>query len=258
MTTDVRTNTGNRVRMDPMRKAAFFGGGLYLITFLASIPALALKSPVLDHVDFILGHGSTTSVMWAGVLDLVTGLAGIGTAVALYPVTRRFGQSAAIGFLASRVLEASIIFMGVVSLLAIVTLRHDVTGTTGADAASLVIAGRSLVAVHNWTFLVGPGLVAGVNGLFLASVMFRSRLVPRIIPIVGLIGAPLIIISATGTIFGLWDQVSRAAVPLGFPIALWEFSLGTWMLVKGFKTVGTTLPPTAAPELELALALASV
>jgi hypothetical protein len=236
-----------------MRKTAAIAGGLYLLTFLASIPALALKGPVLDHTDFILGHGSTTSVLWAGVLDLVTGLAGIGTAVALYPVIRRFGQGGAIGFVASRVLEASIIFMGVVSLLSIVTLRHDVTGTAGADTASLVTVGQSLVAVHNWTFLVGPGIIAGVNGLFLASVMYRSRLVPRIIPIVGLVGAPMIILSATGTIFGRWDQISSMGTVLGFPIALWELSLGTWMLVKGFKSVDETTLPTPAPELELAL-----
>jgi len=221
--------------MASMRKTALIAGGLYLITFIASIPALALKGPVLDHVDFILGAGSNASVVWAGFLDVVTALACIGTALALYPVVRRHSETAALGFVASRVLEATIIVVGVVSLFSIVTLRHDLAGAAGTDTASLVTAGHSLVAIHDWTFLLGPGLIPGVNALFLGYVMYRSRLVPRIIPIVGLIGAPIIVASATATMFGAYDQVSTWGGLAAFPIALWEFSLGVWLVVKGFK-----------------------
>jgi hypothetical protein len=221
--------------MDAMRKTALIAGGLYLITFITSIPALALKGPVLHHVNFILGAGSQTSVIWACLLDVACALAGIGTALALYPVARRHSETAALGFVASRVVEATIIVVGVISLLSIVTLRQHVAGASGTDAATLVTTGRSLVAIHNWTFLLGPGLMAGVNGLFLGYVMFKSRLVPRIIPTVGLIGAPIILASATATVFGAFGQTSTWGVLLGFPIALWELSLGVWLVVKGFK-----------------------
>lgn len=246
MNRDARTTATRQGPMDSMRKTALIAGGLYLITFIASIPALALKSPVLDHVDFILGAGSDTSVIWAGLLDVITALAGIGTALALYPVARRHSETAAIGFVASRVVEGTIIVVGVVSLFSVVTLRHDLAGAAGTDTASLVTAGHTLVALHDWTFLLGPGLMAGVNGLFLGYVMYRSRLVPRIIPIVGLIGAPMILLSATATMFGVYDQISGWGALAGFPIALWEFSLGVWLVVKGFKpspiTEEMTLP----------------
>jgi hypothetical protein len=218
-----------------MRKTALIAGGLYLITFITSIPALALKGPVLHHVNFILGAGSVTSIKVAGLLDILCALAGIGTAVALYPMARRHSETAAVGFVASRVVEAAIMVVGVISLFSIVTLRQQGAGAAGTDAATLVTTGRALVAIHNWTFLLGPGVMAGVNGLFLGRVMYKSRLVPRIIPIVGLIGAPLILASATATMFGVYGQTSPWGVVTGFPIALWEFSLGVWLVVKGFK-----------------------
>ncbi len=240
MTTDLRTPATKRSPMDAMRKTALIGGGLYLLTFITSIPALGLKGPARENVNFILGAGSETSVLWAGFLDAVLALGCIGTAVALYPVTRRHSKSAALGFVASRTLEAAIIVVGVISLLSIVTLRQDLGATAGADTASLVTTGQSLVAVHDWTFLFGPGVMAGINALFLGSVMYRSRLVPRLIPTVGLIGAPIILASSTATIFGAYDQVSSWGTLAALPVAAWELSLGIWLVVKGFKPSPTT------------------
>ena len=223
-------------RMNPMRKVALAGGLLYLMTFAASFPQLKLFAEITDDPEgFVMGHGSITPVLWGTWFEIITALAGVGTAVALYPVTRRVSRTAAIGFVTSRVVEAGLILVGVVSVLAVVTLRRDLGDTTGARAEAFRVAGHALVALRQWTFLVGPGIMAGVNGMFLASVMFRSRLVPRIIPTVGLVGAPLILVSSTGTIFGLWDQVSAAGFALGLPIAAWELSLGVWLTVKGFR-----------------------
>jgi hypothetical protein len=235
---------------DSTRKAALVAGILYLITIVASIPALVLKGPVLNNIDFILGNGSTTRVVWAGFLDVVAALACIGTAVVLYPVAKRQSEVAALGFVAARVLEATIIVIGVVSLLSIVTVRQDLTGAAGVDTASLLTTGRSLLAVHDWTFLLGPGLVPGINALCLGFVMYRSRLVPRIIPIVGLIGAPILFASATATIVGIYDQVSPLSAIAAVPVGLWELSLGVWLVLKGFNAspstpgvVATSTPP---------------
>lgn len=217
-----------------MRKVALWGGVLYLITFVFSIPTLGLKEAVLDNADFITsGSGSESSVVWASIFDVICGLAGIGTAVALYPATRRVSRSGAVGFLASRTLEAAVLFVGAISLLSIVTLRQDVAGS--ADPDTLVTVGRSLVAVHDWSFLLGPGVIAAVNALFLATIMYRARLVPRWIPTLGLVGAPLLLVSDLVVAFGGWEQVSGTALLLTLPIAIWEFSLGVYLTVKGFR-----------------------
>ena len=171
---------------------------------------------------------------WGVFIEVILALAGVGTALALYPIVKRQNQAAALGFVTSRLLEGSMIIVGVVSLLTVVTLKHDAHGATGADAAALVATGKSLIAFHNWTFVLGQSLMPGVNALLLGSLLYRSRLVPRIIPTVGLIGAPMLLASVTATIFGVWGQVSPAGFVLGLPVALWELSLGVWLVVKGF------------------------
>jgi Domain of unknown function (DUF4386) len=237
-----------RHRMDAMRKIALAGGVLYLITFAASIPQLKLFASIIDDPEgYVSGRGSNTPLLWGSWLEVITAFAGIGTAVALYPVTRRVSRTAAIGFVTSRVVEAALILVGVVSLLAVSTMRADLAGATGSRADALRVTGHALVELRQWTFLIGPGLVAGINALFLGYAMYRSRLVPRIIPTVGLIGAPLILLSATGTIFGRWDQVSTTGAALALPIAAWEFSLGVWLTVKGFKPAGLAAL-NAAPD----------
>jgi len=237
----MKTIPAKRVPMDSLRKTALIGGGLYLITFISSIPAWFLLAPVLDNPDYILGSGSDTQVLLGCFLDLINAFACIGTAVALYPVVKRQNGSAALGFVTSRVIEAAIIVIGVVSLLTVVTLRQDLAGTAGADAASLVTTGQSLVATRDWTFLLGPDLMAGINALLLGTLMYRSRLVPRVIPLMGLIGAPLLIAASIAIFFGASSLLLIAAIP----VALWEFSLGVYLVVKGFKSCAITAEMTA-------------
>lgn len=121
------------------------------------------------------------------------------------------------------------------SLLSVVTLRQDLGGGAGTDDGSLVTIGQSLVAIRDWTFLLGPSLVPGVNALLLGYLLYRSGLVPRRIPVLGLIGAPLLIASATATLFRSNDPITALAAIATVPIFLWGLSLGVWLVVKGFK-----------------------
>lgn len=234
-TTTSTTTTARRNGTDADRRAALIGGVLYLVTFAASIPTLALKATINDHPGaFVLGAGSTSSVLWAGLMDVVCGLAGIGTAVALYQVAKRYSPMGARGFLASRTLEASMLFAGVLALFAIVTMRHDVAGSAGTDTAATVTVATALAAVHRWAFLLGPGIMPAVSAVFIGTAMRRSRLVPRWMPTLGLIGAPLLVASSVATMFGGHGQVSDTATLCAMPIAVWEFSFGMWLTFKGF------------------------
>jgi len=223
----------NRRAMDSMRRTALVAGVFYLITFISSIPAVFLLDPVLSNPNYIVSAGADTRVIGGAFLDLVNALACIGTAVALFPVVKRQHEGLALGFVTTRMFEAAVIVIGVVSLLTVVTLRQS--GASGSDAASLVTAGRSLVAIRDWTFLLGPSLMPGLNALLLGSLMYQSRLVPRVIPTLGLIGGPLLISSTIGTLFGINESVSVWTAVATLPIFLWELSLGVWMAVKGFN-----------------------
>jgi uncharacterized protein DUF4386 len=234
------TTAAKRVPMDSLRKTALVGGALYVITFATSIPVRLLYGPVRNDPNYILGPGADTQVLFAGLLDVMLALACIGTAVALYPVVKRQNHGVALGFVGSRTLEAAIIVSGVVSLLSVVTLRQ-----AGAGADGLVTA-QALLAQYDWTFLFGPGFMAGVNALLLGSLLYRSGLVPRILPLVGLIGAPILFASDIAVMFGLWEQFSLPANLAVIPIFLWELSLGVYLVVKGFKPSPITAGMTAA------------
>ena len=223
-------------RSSPMRKAALIAGIAYIATFVFSIPVkFGFWADVLAKPDFVLGAGHAGGVPLGALFEVLTALGGVVSAVALYSVARRYSERAALGFVTTRVLEAAMIFAGVLSIMSVYVLRQDVAGTPGADAGALVTTGRALVAMHDWTFLLGPGLMAGLNALLIGSVMYRSRLLPRWIPTLGLIGAPLLLASCAATLFGIWDQISGPSALLTLPIAVWEFSFGVYMTVKGFR-----------------------
>ncbi len=221
-----------------LRKTALTAGVFYLLTFV-SIPTLALYAPVLNDPNYIVGPGPDTAIVFGGILEIIVALACIGTSVALYPVVKRQNEGFALGFIAARVLEASTIFAGVVSLLAVVSLRQ-----TGAGADALV-TGQALVALHD-RFFLGQGLMPVVNAVLLGSLLYQSRLVPRILPLIGFIGAPLLLASNIAAMFGITGQVSQLSALAALPIALWEFSLGIWLVVKGFNPSPITSEPSTA------------
>jgi hypothetical protein len=227
---------------DWTRKNALAAGIFYLITFAASIPALLLIGPVLDDPNYIVSPGSDTRVLVGCLLDAVNALACIGTAVAALPVVRRQNESMAVGFVTSRMFEAAVIMVGVVSLLAVVALRQEAAGRAGTDAASLVTVGQALVAVRDYTFQFGPNISAGINALLFGTLLYRSRLVPRIIPTLGLVGAPFLIAAGVATVLGLIEQGSVWFVGV-IPVAAWELAVGVWMTVKGFRPSPITANP---------------
>jgi hypothetical protein len=229
--------------MDALRKTALVAGVFYLLTFV-SIPTLALYSHVHD-ADYIIGGGSETALIVGGILEIIVALAGIGTAVALYPVLKRQNEGLALGLVASRTLEAASIFVGVASLLSVAALRQD---GVGPDA---LVTGQALVAFYDAMFRISQGFIPAINGVLLGTLLYQSRLVPRALPMLGFVGAALLVVSAAATLFGVWDQVSAMAALTALPIATWEFGLGLRLTFKGFITVAPAAAnaPLATPEL---------
>src|SRR5215212_8878577 len=218
----------------PQQIARVFGV-LYLITFATSIPALfVFYAPVLEDPRYILGAGADNSVQWGAFLEMILIISKIGTAVVLYPILKRQNEILILGYVTARIMESVFIAVGLLSLLTIVTLQQE--ATAGADAASLITAGKSLVALHDWTFLLGPGFMVGVgNGLILGYLMYTSRLVPRGMTVLGLIGGPLIIASGVGVLFGVIEAGGVVQLIATIPEALWELLLGIWPIVRGFN-----------------------
>jgi len=204
---------------------------LFALTFVTSIAGLLLYDPVLNDADYILGAGADTRVQLGALCEIFLAITNIGTAVVLWPIVRR--QSETLSYVASRVVESVIIVVGLISLLSVVTLRDDLA-RAGADAGSLTVAGESLVAIHDWTFLLGPGSCVVVNGLLLGYLFYRSGLVPRQIAILGLIGGPMIFASSIAVLFGAYEQ-DGAHFLFSIPEIAFEFSIAVYCIVKGFR-----------------------
>jgi hypothetical protein len=214
--------------MSSLRQTALAAGILYLLTFV-SIPTLFLYDQVRHNPQYILGPGPDTPVLFGGILEIIVALAGIGTAVALYPVVKRQGEGRALGFVGARTVEGAGILAGVACLLSIVSLRQ-----AGAGADALVI-GQTLATLYDRIFLLSPSLMPALNAFLLGSLLYQSRLVPRVLPMLGFVGAALLVAGDIGVLFGFIGLVSSLAGLLALPIALWEFSLGVYLVVKGFK-----------------------
>lgn len=215
--------------MTSLRKTSLAAGVFYLLTFV-SIPTLGLYGAVRG-ANFIVGPGPDTPVLLGAFLEMVVALAGIGTAVALYPVVKRQNEAFALGFVTSRTLEAATIYAGIVSLMSIVTLRQ-----AGAGAAALVTA-HALAAQYTWNFFFGQSFFAAINAVLLGSLLYQSRLVPRWLPVLGFVGVAMLLASWAATMFGLLGPgtLSPVAAVAALPIAAWEFSLGVYLTFWGFK-----------------------
>jgi hypothetical protein len=236
------------VSLDQKRARVF--GVLYLITFITSIPALALYEPALRHpVAFVAGSGNVNEIYLGAFLELLLIIANIGTAVVIVPIMRRQFEELSIGYVAARIVESTFILVGIVAMLAIATLQQQNAGAAEATVA------YTLAAIKDWTFILGPGFVVGWgNGLILGYMMYRTQLVPRAWTWLGLVGGPLIILTGTIAMFGGGHPSGSLQGLATIPEAAWELFLGIYCTIWGFRreapilqSVGESVPRTEAP-----------
>jgi len=229
----------------PTQRAARIIGAVMLLTFVTSIGGYAAYGSILDDPDWVTDAGSVTAVQIGAMLEVLLVITNIATAIVLFPILRRTHERLALGWVASRIVESTLIAVGVVSLLAVLTLN---TEGVGSDA-SLVASAQAFVAAHDTTFLLGPGFSVAIgNGLLLGYAMLRSGLLPRRLAMIGLAGGTLCLVNATGALFGGWEQMSSTGALLSLPQIVWEGGvLGIYLLTRGFTTPQPS-PRVAAQE----------
>lgn len=220
--------------MSSHRRISRVFGALYLITFVTSIAAALLYQPLLDDPQgYIAGDGSDNRIYLGALLELFLIIANLGTAIVLIPLLKRQSEILTFSYVAARIMECVFILVGIIAVLALVTLRND----AGADAAALGGYAESLAAIKDWTFKLGPGWVVGIgNGLILGYLMLRSGLMPRNLALLGVIGGPIQTLAGTGVLFDLFPAGGAVQGIATIPEIIWELSLGIYPLVWGFKS----------------------
>lgn len=228
--------------MDRDRRTALWAGLWFIGTFVFSIPALFIYGSILNDQNYVVGAGADARVHLGGLFEILTGVAGIATAVVLYRIVRRVSESIALGYVALRIVETLIIIIGVISLLSVVTMRKNFAATAGADPALYLGIGKALLAIHDWTFIIGPAFCAVIgNGIMLGYLLYRGQLVPRRWAMFGMVAGAIGLVSALAQLFNIWENGSTASALFIVPEIIWEAFVGIYLTFKGF-TPSPVLP----------------
>lgn len=223
--------------MNSNRDIAIMVGVLYILAAVTAIVGFALYQPILSDPDYIVkGFANETQVIWGAFNELILAFSVIGISVLMFPIINKENENIAIGYVCFRLLEAMLIIIGIISLLSIVTLSQEFGKAVTPNVASYLTAGKLLVSIHDWTFLLGPNLALGPSTLMMSYFLYDSKLVPRFITILGLIGGSLIFTCALLVMFGIFLQVSMWGAIFAIPIFAYEMSLAVWLIVKGFNS----------------------
>lgn len=217
----------NNERIQLPRNTAFWAGLFYLLTFV-SIPTLILYKPIHDP-GYLLSDAGDTNVVIGGILEIIVALCGIVTAVILYAVLKKQNQTLAIGLIASRIVEAGTMFVGVAFLLGAVSLHQQNT-----EPASFPLA-RALVTMYDRMFVLGQGFMPSINDLLLGVLLYKSRLIPRWLSIIGIIGSFSLFAGYIAIMFGVIERTSVPAGASALMVAFFEFTLGIYLLIKGVQ-----------------------
>ncbi len=225
--------------MTSSRQSALAVGVLFILTFVTSIAGVIAYGPVLSDPNYITSAGADGRVFLGAFLELMLIVTNIGCATVLFPILKRQNEGLALAYVAARIVECTFILIGLLSVLAVVTLRQTATAT---DAGSILTIGKTLHAIHDWTFLLGPGFADGIGtGLILGYLMYRSGVVSRRMALFGVVGGPLLAASGLAVLFGVIPQGSAPQGIATIPEIVWEAFLGLWLTFKGFKAAAPIL-----------------
>jgi hypothetical protein len=223
--------------MNANRDIAILVGVLHILATVTAILGFILYQPILTDPNYIIkGSANETQVIWGAFNELILAFSVIGITVMMYPIVNKENENIAIGYVCFRLLEAILIIIGIISLLSIVTLSQEFGNAEAPNAFSYLIAGKLLVTIHNWTFLLGSNLALGSSTLMISYFFYDSKLVPRFISVLGLVEGTLIFSCALLVMFGVFLQVSLWGAILAIPVFVYEMSLAVWLIVKGFNS----------------------
>lgn len=222
--------------MNSNKKAAKLVGALFILAAVTAVIGLTLYNPILTGPDYLSkGSEHENQVITGALMELILVVSAVGTATIMFPFLRRYNETIALWHVCFRFLEAIIITVGVISVLSLLTLSREFAAADAPDIASYHASGTVLKAIHDWTFMLGPNFMLGINTMMYSYIFYKSKLVPRFIPILGMTGATLVFIAALLEMFGVIQQVSVWGVLLSLPVAANEMILAVWLIFKGFN-----------------------
>lgn len=221
------SNLNKKDKLYLPRKTAFWAGFFYILTFV-SIPTLFLYQPIHEP-NYLLSNANDNNVVIGGIQEIIVALCGIISSIILYSVLKKQNETLALGLVAARILEAATIFVGVAFILGAVTLHQQ-----GAGESSMAVS-RALVALYDRIFVLGQSFMPAIDDILLGVLLYQSRLVPRWLSVIGIVGAFPLFAGYFALMFGFIERSSPLTGASAIMVAFFEFTLGIYLLFKGIR-----------------------
>lgn len=220
--------------MGSNQKLAKIVGVLFFVAAISAVIGLFLYNPILNGSDYLLqGSEHATQIALGALMELILVVSVIGTATTMFPILKKYNETIALWHISFRFLEGVIITIGIISVLSLLTLSQNFVAEGPVDSSSYQASGILLIAIHDWTFMLGPLFMLGINTIMYSYIFYKTKLVPRTLAILGMFGAMFVFINALLVLFGIVEQLSAWGI-LALPVAAFEMILAGWLLVKGF------------------------
>ncbi|HEX6547590.1 MAG TPA: DUF4386 domain-containing protein [Candidatus Dormibacteraeota bacterium] len=217
-----------------MKRTAVAVGALFWLSNLATLAGGAISGLIPGSANALASlYPHSTQLVAGTLITHVNEAALIGYAVLLFPVLRRYGEGAALAYVAFKLVEGVLLLVSAALLLSLIPLSQRYLAGGGADTAALRASADLTLAQQDWSGRLAT-LAYLVATPILNVLLYRSRLVPRVISVWGLVALALL---AAGLAMGVGDP-TRGLEPgqlLVIPIFLWELTFATWLIVKGFQ-----------------------
>lgn len=219
------------------KRAAKLVGVLFILAAVSAVAGVILYDPILNGSDYLInGSKHDNQVILGALMELILVVSAVGTATTMFPILRRYNETIALWHVCFRFLEAIVITIGVISVLSLLTLSREFVAAGAPDVAAFQSSGTVLKAIHEWTFMLGPNFMLGINTMMYSYIFYKTKLVPRFIAILGMTGATLVFVCALLVMFGVIEQVSVWGGLLALPVAANEMILAVWLIMKGFNS----------------------
>ena len=210
-------------------------GWFFIAATVSAIIGLMLYDPILNSNEYLLqGALNSNQIILGAIFELILVCTICGTAIMLYPLLKKYNERLGMAYFCFRVLEAIIILLGIVSVLALLTLSHSYVTSSNPDGAIYNAAGIIAKAYHDWTFLLGPKFLLGINTFIYSYVFYKTGLVPKKLSLLGLTGASLVFIVSLLEMFSVVTALSATEIIFAFPVAIYEMILAIWLITRGF------------------------
>ena len=228
------TTQKKSIEMRTYRGNAIAAGVLFILCSAATILSAApLGAPVSAPVDLAMLAANDDRVVMTALIEFVWVATGMGIAIALYPVLKKFSPALSLGSVVGRVVENVFILLGTLCLLGLLTVSQEAAGSAAWSASQ--VTGDTLVAAREWVHGFVAMIPFGVGSLLYNYVLYRSRLVPRWLSRWGLVAIVLSMVAALYAGFTQDFGFTTVNIVLSVPIAFQEMTLAGWLIAKGFS-----------------------